>query len=174
MQAEDDNFDNESEELKSKSQVKREMQHLQDLGKRLGDLEPHQLAPLPISERLRSALDELKRIRQHEARRRHMQYIGKLMRSEDFETLEKALEGYSAGSQENTRRLHLAEHWRERLIAEGDRAMAEFLEQVPGGDVQHLRNLVRNAQRDLAKQKNTGQARKLFREIRELIDQAET
>ncbi|WP_097460097.1 ribosome biogenesis factor YjgA [Mangrovitalea sediminis] len=174
MRAEENDFDTESDELKSKSQLKREMQQLQELGKKLGELDTHQLEPLPISDRLRSALDEFKRIRQHEARRRHLQYIGKLMRSEDYEVLEKAVEGYSAGSQENTRRLHLAEHWRERLIAEGDSAMADFMEQVPGGDVQHLRNLIRNARKDAALQKNTGHARKLFREIRDLIDQAET
>ncbi|MFW5824108.1 MAG: ribosome biogenesis factor YjgA [Marinobacter sp.] len=165
--------DNESL-AKSKSQLKREMHELQDLGKRMMDLGDDQLAALPMSDTLKAAIVESRRIRQHEARRRHLQYVGKVIRNEqDPDALRRAVEAFDAGSEEHTRRHHLAERWRDRLINEGNPAVAGFVEQCPASDVQHLRNLVRNAQKEVSSGNNTGQARKLFRYLRECIDEAE-
>jgi len=160
---------------KSKSQIKREMKALQDVGQQILNLSDEQLTTLPISDRLRAAVVESRRITQHEARRRHLQYVGKVMRQEDeLESIMKTLAAFDSGSEEHTRRLHLAERWRERLLTdEGNDALTEFLEQFPGVEVQHLRNLVRNARREVSSAKNTGQARKLFRFIREKIDEQE-
>ena len=123
----------------SKSQLKREMHALQELGKRMLDLSDEQLASLTISDPLKAAIVESRRITQREARRRH----------------------------------HLAERWRDRMITEGDKVVGEFIDYCPSADVQHLRNLVRNARKDVEKEKNTGQSRKLFRALREWIDDAE-
>ncbi len=161
------------EELgKSKSRLKREMHELQDFARHILDLRGDQIDSLPLSDRLRSALEEAGRIRQHEARRRHLQYMGKIVRLEDnLDELMRAVAALDAGSAENTRRLHLAEQWRDRLIAEGDAVVAEFIDFSQDIDVQHFRNLVRNARREARQDKNTGQSRKLFRFVRECIDQ---
>lgn len=157
---------------KSKSQLKREMHALQELGKHIMELRGDQVAALPMSDRLRAAIAESKRIRQNEARRRHLQYVGKIIRLEDDpDALIKAVQACDAGSQEHTRRLHLAERWRDRLIAEGDAAVTEFIDYCPSAEAQHLRNLTRNARRDAQKESNTGQSTKLFRYLRECIDQ---
>lgn len=158
----------------SKSQLKREMHALQDLGKQMLDLNDEQLATLAISDVLYRAIVESRRINQREARRRHLQYIGKVLRQEeDPEALSRAIGAFHAGSEEHTRRHHLAERWRDRMIAEGDKVVGEFIGHCPHADVQHLRNLVRNARKEVEAQKNTGQARKLFRALREWIDDAE-
>src|SRR5690554_2523813 len=158
----------------SKSQLKREMHALQDLGKRMLDLSNEQLASLNISETLTAAIVESRRITQREARRRHLQYVGKVIRQEyDPEALERAVDAFHSGSDEHTRRLHLAERWRDRLLAEGDGMVGEFLEYCPNANVQHLRNLTRNARKEAQSGKNTGQSRKLFRALREWIDEAE-
>lgn len=155
----------------SKSQLKRESHALQDIGKRMLELSNEQLDTLTISGTLRAAIEESRRIRQNEAKRRHLQYIGKVIRQEDDpEGLKRAIDAFDAGSEEHTRRHHLAERWRDRMISEGDVAVGEFLDYCPGADVQHLRNLARNARKDVEKQKNTGQAKKLFRYLRECID----
>lgn len=158
----------------SKSQIKREMHALQDLGKQMLDLNDEQLASLDISDTLKAAIVESRRINQREARRRHLQYIGKIIRQEDDpEALARAIGAFNAGSEEHTRRHHLAERWRDRMISEGDKVVGEFIDYCPVADVQHLRNLVRNARKEVEKGKNTGQARKLFRALREWIDDAE-
>ncbi|MEP5980477.1 MAG: ribosome biogenesis factor YjgA, partial [Marinobacter alexandrii] len=165
-----DQYDDEDEFGKSKSQLKREMHALQDLGKRMLDLSNDQLETLPISETLRSAIEESRRIRQNEAKRRHLQYVGKIIRQEDDpDALKRAIDAFDAGSEEHTRRHHLAERWRDRMITEGDSVVGEFFNYCPSADMQHLRNLARNARKDVEKQKNTGQARKLFRYLRECI-----
>ncbi len=158
----------------SKSQLKREMHALQELGKRMLDLSDEQLASLTISETLKAAIVESRRINQREARRRHLQYIGKVIRQEDDpEAVSRAIDAFHAGSEEHTRRHHLAERWRDRMIAEGDKVVGEFIDYCPTAELQHLRNLVRNARKDVEKEKNTGQSRKLFRALREWIDDAE-
>ncbi|MEX0606100.1 MAG: ribosome biogenesis factor YjgA [Marinobacter sp.] len=170
-----DTDEQEDEFGKSKSQLKREMHALQDLGTHIMELREEQIATLPMSDRLRAAINEAKNIKQNEARRRHLQYMGKIIRQEEnLDTLLKAVEACDAGSHEHTRRLHLAERWRDRLVAEGDTAVSEFLGYCPVAEVQHLRNLVRNARRDAEKENNTGHSKKLFRFLREHIDQHET
>ncbi len=171
-----DQFDDEFQDDlgPSKSQLKREMHALQDLGKRMLDLNDEQLATLSISETLKAAIIESRRIPQREARRRHLQNIGKVLRQEDDpEAIGRAIDAFHAGSEEHTRRHHLAERWRDRMISEGDKVVGEFIDYCPSADVQHLRNLVRNARKEVEKGKNTGQARKLFRALREWIDDAE-
>jgi len=158
----------------SKSQLKRDMHALQNIGKRMTELSNDQLDTLTISDTLRSAIEESRRIRQNEAKRRHLQYIGKIIRQEDDpEAVQRAIDAFDSGSEEHTRRHHLAERWRDRMIAEGDSVAGEFFNYCPGADIQHLRNLVRNARRDVEKQNNTGQTRKLFRYLRECVDEAE-
>lgn len=159
----------------SKSQRKRDMQALQALGEKMTRLRPDQVATLPISERLAEALEEAARITRHEARRRHMHYIGKILRNEeDPDTLARTVAAFDAGSEEHTRRLHLAERWRERLLEGDNQALTEFIAYCPSADVQHLRNLIRNARQELAKGKSTGQTRKLFRYLRECIDDSDS
>lgn len=161
------------EELpKSKSQLKREMQALQDIGKRLTELRPDQLVRIPMSERLREAIEESHRIKKHEAIRRHMQRIGKLMRSEDAEAIQQVLDEFDSSTRAHAQKFHQLEHWRERLIHEGPQALTEFLDAHPQADIQHLRQLVRNAVKDVQEQKNRGHARKLFQYLREIQDLA--
>lgn len=170
-----EHYEDDEEFGKSKSQLKREMHDLQDLGKRMLDLSNDQLDTLPISDTLRSAIEESRRIRQNEAKRRHLQYVGKIIRQEDDpDGLKRAIDAFDSGSEEHTRRHHLAERWRDRMIAEGDSAVGDFFGYCPSADMQHLRNLARNARKDVDKQKNTGQSRKLFRYLRECIDDAES
>lgn len=159
----------------SKSQLKRDMHELQEVGRRMLDLSNEQLDTLPLSDTLRDAVLESRRIRQNEAKRRHLQYIGKIIRQEDDpDALRRAIDAFDSGSEEHTRRHHLAERWRDRMLAEGDSAVGEFYNYCQNADMQHLRNLVRNARNDVEKQKNTGQARKLFRYLRECVDDAES
>lgn len=87
----------------SKSQLKREMLALQEVGRRMLDLSDEQLDSLPISDRLRAAVVESRRIRKHEARRRHLHYIGKVLRSEeDPEAIERGLDAFDARQRPNT------------------------------------------------------------------------
>ncbi|MCW8194387.1 DUF615 domain-containing protein [Proteobacteria bacterium 005FR1] len=164
---------NEFEETdKSKSQRKREMTALQDLGRQLMDFNDQQLAQFPLTEDLRKAFRDYKRIKSNEAKRRQMQYIGKLMRSEDHEGIEAVFERFAAERHLSVQQEHLAESWRERLLEDdtGDQLTA-FVDEYPQCDRQELRNLVRSAAQERKAGKPPAQARKLFRLLREIVSE---
>jgi ribosome-associated protein len=134
----------------SKTDLKRESTELQKLGEALLTLRGDLFARLDLPEGLVTALEELKRISNFEGRRRQLQYVGKLMRQQEPETLQAvrdALEEQRGGSAQQTLALHTAERWRDDLI-ERDDALTEWLAQHPETDVQQLRALIRQARKD--------------------------
>ncbi len=105
----------EEPEVKSKTQIKREMEALQKLGQRLIGQKPEFLEKLPLTDRLRAALEESSRITQNEAKRRHLQFIGKLMRDVDADSIQQHLDRQEAGTRAHTQHFHQLEIWRDRL-----------------------------------------------------------
>ena len=152
----------------SKTQRKKASHELQDLGEALVALPDDRLASLAIPEPLRDAVREHRRTRTHEGRRRQMQYIGKLMRGADVEPIRQAVTDMQLGRAKDALALHEAERWRTELIASDDN-LTRFMQQHASADVQHLRNLIRNARKDaaLVPEKRSGRAyRELFQFIR--------
>ena len=153
----------------SKSQLKREMQALQDLGESLAALPPHRIDVLDVPDDLRQALREMQRIHSHEGRRRHAQYIGKLMRKIDPAPLRQALLDATGDSREAVARMHLLEDWRARLLS-GDDALSAFLSQYPHADAQDLRQLVRATRAEKDAGKPPRQYRALFQRLKALLE----
>ncbi|MDE1462731.1 ribosome biogenesis factor YjgA [Spartinivicinus poritis] len=170
--SDNEQFDDEELEFKSKTQVKKEMHALQAMGERLITLPAKVFERLPLTPRLREALEETKRITSFNARKRHFQFIGKLMRDQDLETIQNVLNHFDTASDEYNRQFHLMERWRDRLLAEGNTALAEFVEAYPAADRQHLRQLIRNALKEQQQSKPPAGSRKLFRYIRDLAEEA--
>jgi ribosome-associated protein len=134
----------------SKTDLKRESAELQELGEQLLTLRSDLFKPLPLTDKLVEALAEAKRITNFEGKRRQMQFIGKQMRLQEPETLQavrEALQVQRLGSAKDTAALHLAEAWRDRMIASDD-AVGEWIAQHPGTDSQQLRALVLQARKD--------------------------
>lgn len=162
-------FDDDAERGPSKSQLKREMTELQQLGTKLAELSDKQLAQIPLEGELAIAINDYRRIKHREGRRRMLQFIGRLMRETDVAPLQKAYDNLFMQSQEITQRLHQAEQWRERLLkTDNQKALDAFLTEFPEADRQHLRQLLRTAQKEQSQNKPPAAARKLFRYIREL------
>jgi ribosome-associated protein len=160
----DDDFSGE----KSKSQIKRELHALQDLGERLTTLKPDVLAKLPLTDALQRALAEAPKHKAHIARKRHLQYIGKLMREQDIEAIVGLIDQLDSSTREYNERFHALERWRDRLIEGSDTALESFVVEYPDTDRQHLRGLIRHAQHEAAHNKPPAAARKVFKYIRDL------
>jgi ribosome-associated protein len=157
------------EELQiSKTQRKRAMQELQDLGEELVALTPDKLAGLDLPIRLLDAVLDAKRISKFGALRRQMQYVGRLMRDADADAIRSQLDVWKGTSVVETARLHSIERWRTRLI-EDELALGELLGQFPQADAQRLRALIRNVKREAAAKKPPKSFRELFQELREII-----
>ncbi len=142
-----DEDDNIEYELVSKTQMKKEMHKVQSLGEKLIGLRPDQLATVPMTERLAAAVEESRRITKNEARRRHLQFIGKLMRDNDVDAIQEALDRLDPSSELFQREMNQAEAWRERLIRNPD-AEAQWFEQYPNTEPQPFRALIRAARKE--------------------------
>lgn len=152
----------------SKSQLKRDMHALQELGEALIALPKDALKRMPMPEDLDDAVREARRITDHEGKRRQLQYVGKLMRSlteDEVGALRTALETYRGVNKSETARLHWIERTREQLLAD-DAALTEFIRTHPGVDAQEGRTLIRNARKEREQQKPPRYYRELFQWIK--------
>lgn len=155
---------------KSKSQRKRDMLALQQLAARLCELSSERLSNLPLTEALTDAIVEMQRVRSHEGKRRHLQYLGKLMRALDdaaIAAIGTEIDKLSGQHQACTDELHQLERWRADLLKD-DQAITLLLQTYPDTDVQRLRTLVRNARAEVAKNKPARHFRELFRVLKQL------
>jgi ribosome-associated protein len=160
----------EAEQRPSKSALKRAMTELQDLGAELVALSVDQLKKISLPDDLHDAVRAAQRITQHEAHRRQLQYIGKLMRSIDPEPIQAALDEINGVSAAATARMHALERLRTRFL-EDEKVIGEIAAAHPGADLQHLRQLRRNALKEQQLGKPPRAFRELFRVLRELHGQ---
>lgn len=158
---------------KSKQQQKREAEAVQELGRRIVELPPAQykqvLERLALPEKLTDAMEQCRGMKAREARRRQLQFIGKLMRDIDPEPVQRILDQFKQGGQVARAQLHELETWRERLLTQGDTALQELVEQHPDADLKQLRQLIATAQHESAHKQTPRAARLLFRYLRDLI-----
>jgi ribosome-associated protein len=153
----------------SKTQRKKQVAGLQDLGAGLVALSEDQLARIELPERLRDAVMEARRITAFEAKRRQLQYIGKLMRSVDAGPIRAALDAALARSHGAAATHKRTEAWRERLLADPG-AVGELLAEYPGADGRRLRVLVRAALRERAEGRPPRNYRALYQALRAVIE----
>jgi ribosome-associated protein len=157
------------EERPSKTRLKREMEELQALGKRLVETNDERLASVDLPDLLREAVLEARRIRSHEARRRQLQYIGKLMREVDPVPIRARFAEWDGQSAAATAAHHRAERWRERLL-DDESAFTEFARECAGADLQRLRACVREARKDRLAGRTSRHYRELFRLVKSALE----
>lgn len=170
----DDEIDDEDDEIiwVSKSEIKRDAEELKQLGAELVDLGKNALDKIPLDDDLRSAIELAQRIKK-EGRRRQLQLIGKLLRQRDVDPIRQALDKLKNRHNQQVALFHKLEQLRDRLIDEGDDAVAEVLKLWPDADRQQLRSLIRNAKKEKDGNKPPKSARQIFQYLRELSESAE-
>lgn len=151
----------------SKTKQKEVMHELRDLGAELVELSVGQLKRINLPENIYDAVRECQKITAHGARRRQIQYLGKLMRSVDDEPIRAGLALLRGESSAETARLHRLERLRVRLL-EDEAVLAEIAAQWPGVDLQHLRTLRRNALKEKENNKPPKNFRAIFQILQEL------
>ncbi|MBN3855543.1 MULTISPECIES: ribosome biogenesis factor YjgA [unclassified Paraburkholderia] len=154
----------------SKSQLKREMEALQQLGVALVELPKDALKRMPMTEDLSDAVHEARRISDHEGKRRQLQYVGRMMRGlteDEVTTLRTAMDAYRGVNKAATARLHWIERTRDKLLAD-DEALTLFIRDYPAADPQEARTLIRNARREQQQSKPPKSFRELFQWIKDV------
>ncbi|HZW12361.1 MAG TPA: ribosome biogenesis factor YjgA [Noviherbaspirillum sp.] len=154
----------------SKSQLKREMTALQELGEELVSQPKDRVMRVPMPEDVREVILECQKIKDHEGRRRQMQYVGKKMRSleeDEIAAIQKVLDSWKGASKSETAAMHALERRREKLLAD-DKALTQLKEQHPEVDVQQLRTLIRNARKEQTENKPPKAYREIFQILKQL------
>jgi ribosome-associated protein len=159
-------YEDEFEEEVSKSQIKRELLALKDLGKELVELPIKDLDKLQLSERLYEALIKAQDMTKG-ALKRQIGTIGKLMVHEDYEEIKQKLEKLRQSHNGEVKQFHQLEQWRDELLAGDDNVMTILRNQFEDFDMQHTRQLVRNAKKELEQNKPPKSARLLFKYLQQ-------
>lgn len=162
----------ELEPVISKTKLKAEADAAQQLGKKLVELPKDKLVKLDLSEKLFEAVLDAKRITANGGLRRQMQYLGRLMREVDTTPITEQLDRWEGKNNEENARFHGLERWRERLLTDAD-ALSAFVEAYPSTDVQRMRTLIRNAQKEHLANKPPKSSRELFKMLRDITEQEE-
>ncbi|WP_343650623.1 ribosome biogenesis factor YjgA [Herbaspirillum sp.] len=158
----------------SKSQLKREMDALQKLGESLVAEPRDRVKRVPMPEDVRDAILECQQIKDHEGRRRQMQYVGKKMRTlepDELAIIQKTIDSWHGASKAETAAMHALERRREKLLAD-DQALTELLNRHPEVDAQQMRTLIRNARKEQAEHKPPKAYREIFQILKQLQTQA--
>ncbi len=158
-----------AEEPTSKTQLKAEADSQQALGVRLTELPKDKLLKLDLPDAVVTAVLDSKKITANGATRRHKQYLGRLMRETDNAPILEQLARWDGKHTAENAYFHGLERWRDRMIADSN-ALAEFIALYPLTDVQQLRALVRNAQKELAADKPPKSSREIFKLLREVTE----
>lgn len=157
--------DDEAWDRPSRSQRKRDHQALIELGRELTALPETQRRKLDMDADLAEALNQAARLKPGNARERQFRYLGRLLSDRDTAALQHTLSDLQQPQREDTQLLHRCEHWRQRLLDEGDTALADFLQQYPAADRQRLHSLLAEAAPATALKAR----RSLFRYLRDFL-----
>jgi ribosome-associated protein len=161
-------------ERPSKSQLKREMTALQKLGAELIAEPRERVKRVPMPEEVRDAILVCQTIKDHEGRRRQLQYVGKMMRTleeEEVALIRRTIDSWKQPSRAETAAMHALERRRDKLLA-NDGALTELRAQYPELDVQQMRTLIRNARREQAENKPPKAYREIFQVLKQLQGEA--
>jgi ribosome-associated protein len=159
----------EDDGIPSKTRRKQEMHALQDLGERLAELTADKLAQLELPERLAIAINEYRRFNKWEAKRRQMQYIGRLMRDIDAAPIIAQLDIWAGTSRAAVAGFHAVEEWRDRLLAEAG-ALDALIAAHPEAERARLALLIDRARAEREGGRPPANFRLLFRELARLLD----
>lgn len=154
---------------RSRSQIKRDFRALKDLGIRLAGLSKGQLKRIPLSDETRAAVLEAQGMARN-VLQRHYRYLSSLLAQEDVPAIRAALSGERQPHVKDVAKLHEAERLRDELLSGDERRLAAFIERFPECDRTHVRLLVKNAQKELDRDKPPRSARLLYRYLRRLFD----
>ena len=152
----------------SKTQVKRECNHLLDLGEEILKLKTEDLISLELPEELEAAVATAVKIKSRSGLKRQRQYIGKLLRSCDSEAIESQLKKIQHRHDTNTAQFKRLEKWRDNLIDNNKETLNEVITRFPEVDRQHINQLIRAAHQEQQRNKPPAASHKLFKYLREL------
>lgn len=163
-----DRLPEDHEDYQSRSEVKRNLHELLAFGQQLYALPKSVYASFPIPDELDAAMKEMGRIKSTNAQKRQWQHIGKILRNMDIEPLQKAYTEFGNGRKRLTRELGKIEDLRDDLLADKAGVFDKIIAEYPDCDIQHLRQLIRQANKEQSSDKSGKNFKKLFQFLKDI------
>lgn len=154
------------EEFKSKTQVKQALNELKELGRSLIELPIADLDKLKLPEDVYENVLKAKKMT-HGALKRQVGFLGGIIANSDYETIQENLRKLRQAHNGKVKQFHQVEQWRDELIADNKEIMNVLVATFNDLDIQYLRQLVRNAQKEAKQNKPPKSARLLFKYLQE-------
>ncbi len=153
----------------NKTQIKKVYASLFALGEEMSKLSAAHLRSIELPEAIHKAVTEVGTMPHTGARKRLLKFISGQLYKIDIEPIMERLNRIKNQSAHAVREHHIAERWRDRLIAEGNEALTELLDEYPQADAQHIRQLMRNVQKETTTAQPPKSTRLLYRYLKTLV-----
>ncbi len=153
----------------NKTQIKKDIAELFALGETMSKLSPPQLNSLELPENIRKAISEVGDMPHKGARKRLLKYIAGQLHKIDIDPVQEKLDRIQNKSAHSVREHHITEHWRDKLIHEGNEALTELFDEQPTADLQQIRQLLRNIKKETETGKPPKSTRLLYRYLKTLF-----
>ena len=161
-------MDEEKKEFVSKTELKKDSKKIQAFGKKISELSSEEISSFNFPDTILKAIKDCKSIKSNVAKKRQVQYLGKLLREIDLSEAYLKMDQINSNSQFEVRNNHKAEIWRERLIQDKD-AVTELIRLCPDVDRQKIRQLIQNTLKEIKASNHPKYYRRLFKYIKEHI-----
>lgn len=161
----------------NKTLQKKELAALFTMAEKMSELSKSQLSTLELPEKIHNAVTEVSGMAHTGARKRLLKFIAGQLHKIEIEPVAEKLARIENKSAHAVREHHIVENWRDHLLDEGNEALAELLDDYPEADRQHIRQLLRNAQKESQAGKPPKSSRLLYQYLKglfkfeELIDE---
>ena len=152
----------------SKTELKKDSKNIQKFGKRISELTINNIQAFKFPLTIYEATIGLKNLKSNSAKKRQVQYLGKLLREIDLTDAFLVMKQLEVGSQKEIQRNHIIEGWRDKLLSNND-SITEFFDEYPKVDRQSLRQTISNAQKEKKGNKPPKYSRQLFKLIKDII-----
>lgn len=153
--------------------ARRDAQHAEalEVAERLATVRDEWLLGAPLDEELQDAVALARRLKRSGAKKRQIRHLARLLMQWDIEPVQAHLASAAGGHRDDVDLLHAGEQWRDRIVAEGAAAIEAFIADFPDaeGQRQHLRQLARQAAKDLAAGKPAKSRRTIYRTLKPFL-----
>jgi len=157
-----------TDDLKSKTALKNEAKDVHAFGKILVSLSAKQISQIKLPESVHEAIREFKKLKKNSAKNRQSLYLAKLLRAIDISEAQQFVAHLKFESQTEIRKFHKIEDWRNKLTADISN-LTDFVNLSPAIDIQKLRKLILNSQKEIKKGSSNKFQKELFQLIKDIL-----
>ena len=157
-----------TDDLKSKTALKNEAKDVHAFGKILVGLSDKQISQIQLPESVHEAIREFKKLKKNSAKNRQSLFIAKLLRATDISEAQQFVAHLKFESQTEIRKFHKIEDWRNKLIADISN-LTDFVNLSTAIDIQKLRKLILNSQKEIKKGSSNKFQKELFQLIKDIL-----